>query len=819
MSYPDRAQHKFLLVAILLIAFTLRVVELERVPPGLSHDEAANGIAAMQVLEGQRPIFFEINKGIEPLIIYLEALAFKSFGPGPLPLRLVNVACGLLTVALVYPLAARLFGRRVGLAAMAGLAISFWAVFVSRLTLRAVTLPPLLLLTLYWLWRAQTASSTGRILKLFFLSGLAAGATMYTYLSSRFLPLLIAAMFGYQLVRRRTRTAHWLGLLVLVLTWAVLFFPLANYYLAHADSFARRADQVSTLPYLLHGNAGPLVKNSLLTLGMFTFYGDDTDRYNLSGRPVFDWLNGLFFYLGLGLAVLRLRRPPAVAGPAALLLLWTFFMLLPDLITDDSPHFLRTIGALPAVYILWALGLVVAWDWTEQKLRRWQGGRISSSRFTFYATRFTLLLLLLLTALYTVYDYFGRWANAPEARTIYGADMAEIARYVKDHSDGDLIAISAEYYRDWDPARLNLHFRGRPPFVIWFDGRQALAFPPPGSGLSPRYLFPASAPPAEPWLSFLEPVPAESGREYTLYRLAGPGFAQQNAGTAGPMDNPLEITVNDDLALLSYRVLGSLVSGGKIQVVVAWQALRALPPGTDYTFLVRLRDREGHLWAETDGSGYDPVYWQPGVQGLQLLTLRLPGDLPLRAYYLTLEVVDRQAGRSLPAATGETVFNLVSLPAQLAASPRMIDAARLPNPIETPEPLTGGPPVALRGYRIHNPSIQPGSSLALTLHWQVLQPPARNDRLLFFLTAGESETLTSPTYSWPPVEPIGGEWPTSQWPAGYWVQDQLDLPIGPDAPAGPSRLWLTWLAEGVASSPAVFRPGSAVSLGVVNIGQ
>ena len=39
-------------IAILLLAFTLRVIALDRVPPGLSHDEAYNGIAALDVLGG-----------------------------------------------------------------------------------------------------------------------------------------------------------------------------------------------------------------------------------------------------------------------------------------------------------------------------------------------------------------------------------------------------------------------------------------------------------------------------------------------------------------------------------------------------------------------------------------------------------------------------------------------------------------------------------------------------------------------------------------------------------------------------------------------
>jgi 4-amino-4-deoxy-L-arabinose transferase-like glycosyltransferase len=799
--------HRFLLIAVLLLAFALRVIAIDQIPPGLSHDEAYNGIAAMQVLAGRpRPIFFEINKGIEPLIIYLEALAFSAFGIGPVPMRLVNVLCGMLTVALVYPLTRRLFNRRVALLAMAGLAVSFWAVFTSRLALRAVTLPPLLMLTLYFLWRGvssqQSVVSSQKFLSnlptfqpsLFFaLSGLALGATMYTYLSSRFVPLLVLAIFGYQLLRRQITKRHWLGLIILVLIWVVLLTPLASYFWQHSASFTERSSQVSTIPYALNGDFGPLWRHTLQTLGMFTFHGDETDRYNLDGRPVFDWLNGLFFYLGLILALLRLPRSADLAGPALLLLLWLFFMLLPGFITDDSPHFLRTIGAMPAVYILWALGL----GWTSQRIGEWRTFRARManvkalpvmshlSRITYHPSFFILLLLL-----FTCYDYFIRWANAPGARYIYGADVAEVARYVKANRNEGLVAISAEYYRDLDPFRFSLHSHGQPPFVIWFDGRQSLAFPPSESGLSPRYIFPLSAPPAEAWQPFLQPFPAESGQEYTLYRLRNAGELRQAQIAAFAAPDNLGVNINNDLILSASQVLGSAVSGGKFQVLLGWQALRALPPDADYTFLVQLQDKQGHLWAEADGNGYPPSDWQPGVQGLQLLTLRLPGDLPPRAYHLTAQVVDRRSGQALPTTTGETVIALGDLAGQLARTPRIIDPARLPHPTSALPREGPGQEIALRGYEMKNSTVHPGATLALTLHWQVLQPPPEDYHLEFFLVNDQKETV----YRWPLFEPINGEWPTHQWPAGYWVQDRLDLAVGDDAPRGQFILRAAWVS-------------------------
>ena len=802
----EKFKHHLPALAILLLAFALRLIAIDQIPPGLSHDEAYNGVTALQVLAGQHRIFFEINKGIEPLIIYLEALAFYLFGVGPVQLRLVNVFCGLLTVVLAYPLTRRLFNRRVALLAMAGLAISFWAIFVSRLTLRAVTLPPLLLLTLYLFWRGLEASHASANASpplsrqpwlLFGVSGLVAGAAMYTYLSSRFIPLIILSVFGAGWLWGGFNRRRWLGLILHLGLWAAVFAPLATYYVENWDSFTRRSDQVSTLASLVNGEVGPTLTSARLTLGMFTFHGDETDRYNLDGRPVFDWLNGTIFYLGLGLVLWQGRAGPKRTARLILLFSWSFFMLLPDFITDDSPHFLRTIGALPPVYIFWAVGLGAITNWL--------------ATFRRAATLQLILpgLLILLTTLHTSYDYFWRWAAAPEARFIYGADIAQIADRLKHTPDDELPTISAEYYRDLDPFRFDILFGGDPPFAIWFDGRQSLAFPPPQSGLQPRYFFAASAPASELWQPFLQPTNNASAEAYQLYRLPNPAQLHQAWADTFPVDTALNVTLHDDLAILNYRIFDDLVNGGQVRVLIGWQALRTLPPDTDYTFLIRLRDEAAHLWAQADGNGYAPGDWQPGVLGLQLLTLRLPSDLPPRRYTVTIEVVDRHSGQSLSTNEGERVINLPARLGQLSEHPREANPTLLPNPTQISLALSEGS-LTLRGYALTPETIRLGDTLSLTLHWQVVDSPEAAYQLELFLQNEASPD--KPVYRWPALDPIGGEWPTNQWPAGYWVQDRLAVVIDPALPPGRFHLRGRWV------EPETGQPvSSSFEIGLVEI--
>ena len=107
---------------------------------------------------------------------------------------------------------------------------------------------------------------------------------MYTYLSSRFLLFIPLILFAYQLICKRVKREHWLGLLLFLAIWAIIFTPLATYFWQNAESFSRRSDQVTTIPQALDGDFEPMLDNTLRTLGMFTFSGDTTDRYNLDGR-------------------------------------------------------------------------------------------------------------------------------------------------------------------------------------------------------------------------------------------------------------------------------------------------------------------------------------------------------------------------------------------------------------------------------------------------------------------------------------------------------------------------------------------------------
>ena len=101
---------------------------------------------------------------------------------------------------------------------------------------------------------------------------------------------------------------------------------------------------------------------------------------------------------------------------------------------------------------------------------------------------------------------------------------------------------------------------------------------------------------------------------------------------------------------------------------------------------------------------------------------------------------------------------------------------------------TFGDVLHLTGYQSeYRPETQ---TLALALHWQALQ---QTDLPYYFSAVLVSpDGVALPGVDW---QPLGKQYPTSCWPPGRTVVDQIELPLGPDAAAG--DWWLSLRAFGI----------------------
>jgi 4-amino-4-deoxy-L-arabinose transferase-like glycosyltransferase len=342
------------------VGIALRLIALGSHPYGLYQDEAVNGLDALRVLDGYHPLYFPANNGREPLFIYLMAATVGLFGPTALGVRAAAAILGILTLPAAYLMGEAWANKRVGGLSAAILAGMVWHVHLSRVGFRAVALPLFSALALglgaVGLRRGSKWAMVG--------AGLAWGLSFYTYLPARFTPLALGLMLLYGWLWQR----DWLRERWPLLAWAggaalIVSLPLIVLTIRQPDLVFGRGGQVGIWQESV--NQGHLLataaRHTIRTLGMFVWRGDTIWRHNVPGRPVFDPLLSTAFVGGVALGVIHWRKQPALA----LSLIWVAVMMLPTILAEDAPHFLRGVGVLPVVVLIPACALDAAADWAH----------------------------------------------------------------------------------------------------------------------------------------------------------------------------------------------------------------------------------------------------------------------------------------------------------------------------------------------------------------------------------------------------------------------------------------------------------------------
>ncbi len=435
-----------ILVALALVVVVLRFHRLSEIPPGLYYDGGSNGLDALEVLQGNHAIFFpERSNGREWLGIYPVALAITFFGRTMLAVRLPTALTSAATILAVFWLGQLLFGRieESGKAAPwrglliggvgAGLmAVSLSHTILGRTAFRVNFVPLLLTLSLALLWWGWRERGRGRIL----LAGACAGLLLHTYTPSRITPFLFL-LFGLSFVLPIRQGA--VKELRAELPFAGLFAgaaalaaaPMVIYFALHPDHLFLRTGQLWIFDpsYGLGEPLGLFLKNLWVYLLSFGLRGDMNLRHNLSGQPLLNPWETFFFFLGVGAAIWRWKRPAY-----RLLLLWLVLLILPATLAVDgppSPNFVRIIGAFPVVYLLVALGLWEAFHLLIMRLPALPEhlSTIFQENQLGAAIAMTVVVggLILGKGVITYRTYFEEWAAAPELNRAYQAEWTEWA--------------------------------------------------------------------------------------------------------------------------------------------------------------------------------------------------------------------------------------------------------------------------------------------------------------------------------------------------------------------------------------------------------
>ncbi len=609
------------LFAICAVALFLRLYRFDSVPPGICVDEGVNALDTLDLLAGKFQVFFSDHFGREPLFIYLMAASIRLLGHTPVAVRLPSALVGVATIPLYYWCVTQVFYRRsdrrgLALLCAALMAVSFWHVMPSRFGMRAITLPLLTVLAFGLFWRALR---TGRKAD-FCWAGVALGASQYTYLASRFLPVVIAVFaLGWLLWHRREAgkqpqrgpaslsidRAMLVNLAVAAFAALLVFAPLAIHFIQVPHDFVARAETVSI--FTMRGDTS-LLKAFLTSawkhLAMFGIHGDDNVRYNLPGRPVFGPVGFALALVGLALAAWRFRRPEY-----GFLLVWLPTMLLPGILTaTEIPNSLRTLGTLPVAYIFPAIALGEGYSFLSKHRPRLRWVAVAAA-----------VVLVVGSACLTYRDYFLRWAPREDVYISFGGDYLDMARYLQT-SPEETVVVSTAYYQ-----HPTLRFLVGEPILRQFNGKYSLVEIPPEEQPVDT-LFPVSSlPPAEIVSRYLPG---------SWFLLGEHGFSVYRLSEPWAMDHDGDYLLDDQIRLTGYSLFAD--SEGKPWLVLRWEVLRGVQQEPEryrmYDVFVHVFDEAGERVAHGDQPLWYPmVEWAPGDQILSWHQIR--PDLPAAGTY------------------------------------------------------------------------------------------------------------------------------------------------------------------------------------------
>jgi hypothetical protein len=659
----------FILILVCIAAF-FRFYRLPELPIGLWRDEAANGLEALRVLDGDHSIFFGTR---EPIFIYLVAVSVAFLGRNPLAIRIVPAIVGTATIPVTYLLVKELFWstdqRARVIAGLTGLwlATSYWHINFCRLGFRGILLPLLASLSFYFLWRgwneltgARQDSSPSRFPTLlwFAIAGLCFGLTMYTYTPGRFLPLVLLPLLAHMVASKwrkeplRPRLRHapvfspspLTAFMVFGLIFLVVFAPLGTYFLSDAGSFFAR----SGVSVFSASHDEPtiivLAKNALRQLGMFGFVADPNTRHDPAGRPAFDLFTLSFFLIGVAVSLRHCRDVPYLFA-----LSWFCVMLLPAILTfPELPHFLRAIGALPVAYIFPALGVETAWQWLRAKQISFTLG---------YAFVSLLALSFALMGLLTYRDYFAPVVGEIELIKAFDPRFVRVASIMNQLDEPDSVWIIP----------LGPHGEQRMAYFVidfLYQGKASHRYVRLDEATAAQELSEACQDKeralvlnrtedylAQPWFDLysdskglipflldkhsyrLESIPFD-GREVLVYQLPeNPTFSIADEF------RPLEVDFGEGLKLTGAACGGDSLSTADAWVVLRWEAERV--PDKDYRVEVALVEEGGRKIEGTDKlllstEGQPTSAWGAGQEEIDYYTLSSLPDPVLGQYNISI---------------------------------------------------------------------------------------------------------------------------------------------------------------------------------------
>ncbi|MBN1887159.1 MAG: glycosyltransferase family 39 protein [Thermoflexales bacterium] len=187
--------------------------------------------------------------------------------------------------------------------------------------------------------------------------------------------------------------------------------------------------------------------------------------------------------------------------------------------------------------------------------------------------------------------------------------------------------------------------------------------------------------------------------------------------------------------------------------------------GAPFTLTIGLQDARGHVLEARD-------YWLEPGRGVARVRFDVPvyARTPPGAYHFTLSPL-----HSRPPA----------MPLYIVSSPPIETVPSIPNPLEA----RVGESIRLLGYQAPA-AARPGDDLPVTLYWQTPAKLAERYTVFVHLVGSAFNPRTGgPLWAGHDGEPLDGGYPTTQWFVDVPLADTHVLAVPSDAPPGEYELW------------------------------
>lgn len=298
------------------------------------------------VLRGEWPWYFSLSSG--PLYHYMIAPLLNAIGTGYDQIKIASILTSLAIVALVTGSVRQLFGRHLGIIALAVAGSGSWLLVFSRLGNSQIFVPLVTIGTLYALLRFVNSQRQGWL----YAAAIIATCGLYSYPQSFVVPpvmwVTVVVLWRTGVIRERRD--------VIAFTVATLIGSLPFIVMYITEPASITGNYISEKFEMADLSVGRLVEILLRAIGAYFVTGDTVFRSNPKLLPHIDIVSSVLFVIGVAACFKPAfrRKAPILLVPFALLHVPSMLVLR---YPEQVPSASRSIGAAPYVYIFVAIGL------------------------------------------------------------------------------------------------------------------------------------------------------------------------------------------------------------------------------------------------------------------------------------------------------------------------------------------------------------------------------------------------------------------------------------------------------------------------------